>query len=68
MREAARRGGDGGRLDNAVEVIAMPGPGAQSRKSVTGERLAQAIALGVGHSGVGQNLDQPVVIVIWTWK
>ena len=38
----------------------MPGPGAHSREPVAGERLAQAIALGVGHSGVGQNLDQPV--------
>ena len=41
----------------------MPGPGAQSRKSITGKRLTEAIALGVGHSGVGQNLDQPFVIL-----
>jgi hypothetical protein len=67
VREAACRNGDSSRLVNAEEVIAVPGPGAQSRKSITGERLAQAIALGVGHSRVGENLDQPVVI-IWMWK
>jgi hypothetical protein len=43
----------------------MPGPGAHSRKSIAGERLAEAIAFSVGHSGVGQNLDQPIVISRW---
>jgi len=68
MRELARRGGNGDRLESALEVIAMAGPGAHSRKTVASESLAEALALGVSHPGVRQNLDQPIVIVICTWQ
>jgi hypothetical protein len=65
MREPARRGGDGRRIEGATEAIAMPSPGAHSRKSIARQRLAKAIALSVGYSWVGQNLDQPFVISRW---
>ena len=43
----------------------MPGSGPQPRKAVTGQRLAEAIAFGVGHSRVGQDLDQPIISRWW---
>jgi hypothetical protein len=68
VRELARRGSNGGQLESAADVIAMSSPGADSWEPVAGERLGQAIAFSVGHSGVGQYLDQPTVIAIWTWQ
>jgi hypothetical protein len=65
VRELTRRGGNGGRLKDTFDMVAMPGPGTHSRKAVAGKRLAQAIALGVGDSGVRENLDQPIVIRAW---